>query len=268
MQNKILKNVIRVGFGIYFFVLQILFGMSGGPGSLYIKLILLPLLFIVPFFLALDEKNEKRRTRFFIGSFVLPLVGALAMFGSDIAESIRKKADKREALNTYQSALATAEKDPAHAYLACYLAKLYATPNDEPIDCKETLNSVSDARFCRTLCPLNPASGSPNSQLCATHRSDLMRECADIMISKMDPKSPSDVCKLAGLINYQGPVGFAERLAGYDVAAPDLYFQGFYIWCLETVVRNEQTGEYKTLAELLNINLKTLPRNTRKPLPE
>ena len=255
---------------IYNGVVYFLFGMSAQGSSSYptfFKLMALPWLFIIPFSLALEEKDEKKRLRYFLGAFLLAPLVALVMFWGTLSEKYQQKKRKNEVITEYKTALATADSDPARAYLACFLAQPYrfSEPNDAPHDCSIALKSVSDAKFCRTLCPEAP---SVNTEPCSTDTSSVIRDCARIMISKMNFDSPYDVCKMAGLLNYRRPATRIDQFQGYSNDGPDDYFHGHYIECLEENVRNEKNGQYKTLGELLKINYKKIPTHTRKPLPE
>jgi len=263
------KAPLAISALIYNGVVYFLFAMSAQGSSSYptfFKLMALPWLFVIPFSLCAEAKDEKKRLRYFLGAVLVAPLVALMMFWGTLSEKYQQKKRKNEVITEYKTALATADSDPARAYLACFLALPYrfSEPNDIP-PCSIALKSVSDAKFCRTLCPEAP---SVNTEPCLTNTSSVIRDCARIMISKMNFDSPLDVCKMAGLLNYRRPATRFDQAEGYYNDGTDDYFQGYYIQCLDESVRNEQNGQYRTLGQLLKINYKKIPTRTRKPLPE
>lgn len=250
LPKLVLVVLLGIAVFIYWYALFIAFAMSGTStlAGAFTKLALLPLLFLIPLIVALfvsGPDKRKNRIRLIMVAIVLPLLSALVMFWKNISEFYQDKAYLKRVHRNYVNALAKASSDPARAYLTCYLANHF-----ENADCAEALKTVSDGRFCQTLCSDNQGSDPEISKICSTYGISLKINCANIMIRKMDPQSPLDICKEAGLMNYR---------------SGDTFFQGHYYDCLNSTLR--VGTEYRTLGELLKIKTNGLPTHTQAPLP-
>jgi hypothetical protein len=261
----IIKTILSVllvsSLGYGFFFLFLMFAVSGNPayGPVCLKLAFLALLFAVPVLMAIwENKKRSRKRKLFCASVVLPILGYLLLFHGVIIEYFNDKIHELKVRRDFEAALKVKNQDPIPAFLYCQMAKYY-----ENVNCKDMLSSVSDARICRDICK-NRNGLKSVKKYPGCERKDfeiiLSLDCAQIMVHKVDPKKPSDVCKAAGLLNYPTGVDF---------------FQGYYYECLDSLVRvgvkdlgNSKEMEYKTLGELLQIKTRGLPKHTKNPLPE
>lgn len=249
MNHKIFKIIlaifILIGIGFAWFMLFMMYAIAANPTttSAVLKLAVLPLLVGVPLVVAIfatGEKKQKKRIYLVISSVVLPALSYFVLFFGDISKSFLAKRNQTETIEKYRAALLAADQEPIRAFLTCLEAQQY-----EQIDCAETLKTVSDAKICRELCKFR-------HHYCSTpFEVSLTLSCAKIMVSKVDPHFPKDVCKDAGLMN---------------VSTGSSFFQGHYKSCLNFPVNGD--SQLRTLGDLLSIETRMIPDHTKTPLRE